>query len=155
MTDFQILQNCDLKNVKYVNIWKQCTKNSPSGRCLPSVWLLWCPQSTCWLDSACPCETHRQRGPVPAAVCSGDLFMLQANSFEQKYTLEILDSYHTCNRSEEEEEVTSLSRVRLFATPWTVAYQAPPSMGFSRQEYWSGLPFKGMPFVRKTTFEEH
>ena len=35
----------------------------------------------------------------------------------------------------------SLSRVRLFATPWTVAYQAFPSMGFSRQKYWSGLPF--------------
>ena len=34
-----------------------------------------------------------------------------------------------------------LSRVRLFATPWIVAHQAPPSMGFSRQEYWSGLPF--------------
>ena len=34
-----------------------------------------------------------------------------------------------------------LSRVRLFATPWTVAYQAPLSMEFSRQEYWSGLPF--------------
>ena len=38
-------------------------------------------------------------------------------------------------------KVKSLSRVRLFATPWTVAYQAPPSMGFSRQGYWSGLPF--------------
>ena len=38
-------------------------------------------------------------------------------------------------------EVKSLSRVRLFSTPWTVAYQAPPSMGFSRQEYCSGLPF--------------
>ena len=38
-------------------------------------------------------------------------------------------------------EVKSLSRVRLFVTPWTVAYQAPPPMGFSRQEYWSGLPF--------------
>ena len=37
--------------------------------------------------------------------------------------------------------VKSLSRVRLFATPWTVAHQAPLSMGFSRQEYWSGLPF--------------
>ena len=37
--------------------------------------------------------------------------------------------------------VQSLSRVRLFATPWTVAYQAPPSMGFSWQEYWSGFPF--------------
>ena len=35
----------------------------------------------------------------------------------------------------------SLSRVQLFAIPWTVAYQAPPSMGFSRQENWSGLPF--------------
>ena len=38
-------------------------------------------------------------------------------------------------------KVKSLSRVRLFATPWTVARQAPLSMGFSRQEYWSGLPF--------------
>ena len=38
-------------------------------------------------------------------------------------------------------KVKSLSRVRFFATPWTVAYQAPPSMGFSRQEYWSGVPF--------------
>ena len=38
-------------------------------------------------------------------------------------------------------KVKSLSRVRLFATPWTVAHQTSPSMGFSRQEYWSGLPF--------------
>ena len=37
-------------------------------------------------------------------------------------------------------KVKSLSRVRLFATPWTVAHHAPQSMGFSRQEYWSGLP---------------
>ena len=36
--------------------------------------------------------------------------------------------------------VYSLSHVRLFVTPETVAYQAPPSMGFSRQEYWSGVP---------------
>ena len=35
----------------------------------------------------------------------------------------------------------SLSRVQLFATPWTIAYQVPRSMGFSRQEYWNGLPF--------------
>ena len=38
-------------------------------------------------------------------------------------------------------EVKSLNLVGLSATPWTVAYHAPPSMGFSRQEYWSGLPF--------------
>ena len=42
---------------------------------------------------------------------------------------------------EKAEKVKSLSWVRLFATPWTVAHQARPSMGFSRQEYWSGLPF--------------
>ena len=41
----------------------------------------------------------------------------------------------------------SLSRVRLLATPWTAAYQAPPSMGFSRQEYWSGSP---LPFPTAT-----
>ena len=37
-------------------------------------------------------------------------------------------------------KVNSLSRVRLLVTPWTAAYQAPPFMGFSRQEYWSGVP---------------
>ena len=36
--------------------------------------------------------------------------------------------------------LSRFSRVRLLATPWTAAYQAPPSMGFSRQEYWSGVP---------------
>ena len=36
--------------------------------------------------------------------------------------------------------LSSLSHVRLFATPWTVVHQAPLSVGFSRQEYWSGLP---------------
>src|SRR5574337_83675 len=44
-------------------------------------------------------------------------------------------------------KVKSLSRVLLFATPWTAAYQAPPSMGFSRQEYWSGLPLPSPVFL--------
>ena len=38
-------------------------------------------------------------------------------------------------------KVKSLSCVLFFATPWTVAHQTPPSIGFSRQEYWSGFPF--------------
>ena len=48
-----------------------------------------------------------------------------------------------CNGKEslERKKESPLSRVRLFVTPWTVAYQALPSMGFSRQKYWSGLPF--------------
>ena len=44
-------------------------------------------------------------------------------------------------KKEKRKKLKSLSRIRLFVTPWTVAYHAPPSMGFSRQEYWSGLPF--------------
>ena len=43
-------------------------------------------------------------------------------------------------------KVKSLSRVRLLATPWTAAYQAPPSMGFSRQEYWSGVPLPSLTY---------
>ena len=42
-------------------------------------------------------------------------------------------------------KVKLLSHVRLFVTPWTAAYQAPPSMGFSRQEYWSGVPLPSPP----------
>ena len=41
-------------------------------------------------------------------------------------------------------KMKSLSRVRLLVTPWTAAYQAPPCMGFSRQEYWSGLPLPSL-----------
>ena len=44
---------------------------------------------------------------------------------------------HLCNKV----KVRLLSRVQLSVTPWTVAHQASPSMGFSRQEYWNGLPF--------------
>ena len=45
-----------------------------------------------------------------------------------------------CKAWKWKKKVQSLSRVRLFATPWTAAHQAPPSMGFSRQEYWRGVP---------------
>ena len=62
------------------------------------------------------------------------------------------------------EPVKLFSHVQLFATPWTVAYQAPPSMEFFRQEYWSGLPFPspgifltqgynpGLPHYRQTLY---
>ena len=44
-------------------------------------------------------------------------------------------------------KVKSLSYIRLFATPWTAAYQAPESIGFSRQEYWSGVPLPSLEFM--------
>ena len=46
--------------------------------------------------------------------------------------------------------LSGLSHVRLLVTPWTAAYQAPPSMGFSRQEYWSGVPAAGPDFSQAT-----
>ena len=52
---------------------------------------------------------------------------------------------------ESERKVKSVSHVQLFATPWTVAYQASLSMGFSRQEYWSGLPFPS-PLVQSKCY---
>ena len=49
-------------------------------------------------------------------------------------------------------KVKSLSRVRLLATPWTAAYQAPLSMGFSKQEYWSGVPLPSPDDVARNRF---
>ena len=51
-------------------------------------------------------------------------------------------------------KVKSFSRVRLLATPWTAAYQAPPSMGFSRQEYWSGVPLPS-PILHFTSLSNY
>ena len=53
-------------------------------------------------------------------------------------------------------KVKSLSRVRLLATPWTAAYQTPPSVGFSRQEYWNGvsLPSLDKKFNRFHSFKQ-
>ena len=48
--------------------------------------------------------------------------------------------------------LSHFSCVQLFATPWTVAHQAPLSMGLSRQEYWSGLPFPPAVFIYAHTY---
>ena len=69
----------------------------------------------------------------------GHYIMIKGSIQEEDITF--VNIYAPNIESESEVKVKLLSCLRLFATPWTVAYQAPPSMGFSRQEYWSGLPF--------------
>ena len=65
--------------------------------------------------------------------------MTNLNSIYKSRDITLPTNVHLVN-SVQFSSVQSLSHVRLFATPWTVAYPAPPSMGFSRQECWSGLP---------------
>ena len=60
-------------------------------------------------------------------------------SHKELHMIEVTE--HTCTNLNKYVKVKSLSRVRLFVNPWTVAYQAPLFLGFSRQEYWSGVPF--------------
>ena len=75
------------------------------------------------------------------------LLLIAFNKYSQRKGFSywaIFQSVKPCKWSltgNHESEVKSLGRVQLFASPWTVAYQAPPSMGFSRQEYWTALPF--------------
>ena len=69
---------------------------------------------------------------------SSKALILQLSAF---FIVQLSHPYMTTGKTIDREIVKLFSRVRLFATPWTVANQAPPSMKFSRQEYWSGLWF--------------
>ena len=85
--------------------------------------------------------SHVQLLATPwTAACQASLSITNSQS-PPKLTLEV------------KVKVKLLSRVWLFATPWTVARQALPSMGFSRQEYWSGLPFPSPGDLPKTGIE--
>ena len=102
-----------------------------------------------------PSECSQLRHSTVSICCKTGLVVLSClftNSREKK------------GKAKRKGKVKSLSRVRLFATPWTVAHQAPPSTGFSRQQYWSGLPFPspgifltqwsnpGLPHCRQTSY---
>ena len=76
-------------------------------------------------DSVWPQRRQPRGSPIPGILQARTLEWV-AISFSNAWTWKV--------------KVKSLSRVQLLATPWTAAYQAPPSMGFSRQEYWSRVP---------------
>ena len=84
---------------------------------------------------SCPTLCYPRDGSPPGSPVPG---ILQAR------TLEWIAIYFS-NAWKWKVKVKSLSRVRLLATPWTAAYQAPLSIGFSRQEYWNGLPLPSLP----------
>ena len=82
-----------------------------------------------WLQS-CPTLRDPIDGSPPGPAIPG---ILQARTLEWV-------AISSSNAWKRKVKVKLLSHVQLLATPWTAAYQAPPSMGFSRQEYWSGVP---------------
>ena len=97
----------------------------------PMLWLLdWTAAATAKFRQSCPTLCDPIDGSPPGSPVRG---ILQARTLQW-----VAISFS--NAWEWKMKVKSLSRVRLLATPWTVAHQAPPSMGFSRQEYWSGVP---------------
>ena len=86
--------------------------------------------STCWVAQSCPTlcdpiDNSPPGSPVPGILQARTLEWV-AISFSNEWKWKV--------------KVKALSRVRLLVTPWTAAYQAPPSMRFARQEYWSGVP---------------
>ena len=83
---------------------------------------------------SCPTLCDTLDGSPPGSTVPG---ILQARTLEW-----VAISFSSAWRWKE--KVKSLSCVRLLATPWTAAHQAPPSMGFSRQEYWSGVPLPSL-----------
>ena len=80
---------------------------------------------------SCPTLCDPIGGSPPGSAVPG---ILQARTLEWV-------AISSSNAGKWKVKVKSLSRVQLLATPWTAAYQVPPSMGSSRQEYWSGVPF--------------
>ena len=99
-------------------------------------------------DTLQPHELQHARPPFPSPTPRVDSLMsielvIPTNHLTLCHPLLLPPSIFPSIRvfSNEHVRVKSLSRVWLFSTPWTVAYQARPPMGFSRQEYWNGLPF--------------
>ena len=105
---------------KWVNKWMNSSKWMSLGHSLENSR----DSSVCQV-----LEIQQWRQTPHTAYCYITTFKQEFNYFKNRVSYE------------KKVKVKSFSRVWLFEAPWTVAYLAPPSMGFSRQEYWSGLPF--------------
>ena len=110
-------EQCLLTNLTIFKIWVAAAAAAAAARLLQS-----CP-------TLCdPIDSSPSGSPVPGILQARTLEWV-AISFSNAWKWKV--------------KVKSLSCVQLLATPWTIAHQAPPSMAFSRQEYWSGVP---LPF---------
>ena len=113
--------------------------------CVKVIWIiLYAATAAAKSHQSCPTLCDPRDGSPPGSPVLG---ILQARTLEW-----VAVSFS--NAWKWKVKVKSLSCVRLLATPWTAAYQSPPSMGFSRQEYWSGVPLPS-PQVWFTCYKIH
>ena len=107
-------------------------RSNPHLRLLRCRWILchWATAAAAKSLQSCPTQCNPIGSSPPASSVPG---ILQARTLEW-----VAISFS--NAWKWKVKVKSLSRVRFFSTPWTAAHQAPPSMGFSRQDYWSWVP---------------
>ena len=111
-----------------MDLWTQCGKKEE--RKLRVTWCIYTTTAAAMSLQSCPTLCDPIDGSLPGSPVPG---ILQAKTLEW-----VAISFS--NAWKWKVKVKLLSHVRLLATPWTAAYQTPPSMGFSRQEYWSGVP---------------
>ena len=107
---------------------------------LPMRWIrdpFWGVAAAAKSLQSCPTLCDPTEGSPPDSLVPG---ILQARILEWVAT-------SFSNAGKRKGKGKSLSRVRLSGTPWTTAHQAPPSMGFSRQEYWSGMPLSSLIYI--------
>ena len=124
---------------------KKSNKPNPGSLCknlhiLSSI--LWIANAAAKSLQSCPTLCDPIDGSPPGSPIPG---ILQARTLEW-----VAISFS--NAWKGKVKVKSLSHVRLLATPWTAAYQAPPSMGFSRREYWSGVPLPSPELLINTFY---
>ena len=129
----------ELTSHSFSSIW---VIHSTQGMESTNILFLWCLFNTMWTAAAAakslqscltlcdPIDGSPPGSPVPKILQAITLEWV-AISFSNAWKWKV--------------KVKSLSRVQPSATPWTAAFQAPPSMGFSRQEYWSGVPLPSLP----------
>ena len=110
-----------LEKVSFIPIPKKGNAKERSNYCTAAAKLLQSCSTLCH-----PRDCSPPGSPVPGILQARTKLEWVAISFSNAWKWEV--------------KVKSLSHVWLLATPWTAAYQAPSSMGFSRKEYWSGLP---------------
>ena len=132
-----------------MNVHRSFICNSPNreqpkcpstNKCVNKLWYIyikWTTAAAAKLLQSCPTLCDPIDGSPPGSPVRG---ILQARTLEW-----VAISFS--NAWKWKVKVKSLSPVRLRATPWTAACQAPPSMGFSRQEYWTGMPLPSRPLL--------